>query len=133
MQTGNPDELKLLHITRGGKIFEDELHAEFNKYHYRGEWFHPCQEILDYIAELKIRDQEDPGVLSIVEFTLAWDEPLTTVSKQLLQEMVNGVQIDDSPYMERYRRLFEDYQCYCENPVEYIAKYGEYLKLDQFQ
>lgn len=88
MQTGNPDKLVLLHLTNGGKNFEDELHERFSKYHYRGEWFHPSQELLDYINELKLKDENEDRILSIVELALAFGEILSTDEKKLLQEMV---------------------------------------------
>jgi hypothetical protein len=126
MQTGNPDKLVLLHLTSGGKNFEDQLHVRFSEFHYRGEWFYPSEEILDFISELKIKDEKEPHIPTIVEFALAWGESLTTDEKKLLQEIVNGVNLDPHFNWDRYLGILADYKDYLEDPEKFTEKYKDY-------
>ena len=128
MQTGNPEKLILLHLTRGGKILEEQLHIRFSSYHYRGEWFEPAKEILDYIDELKERDNAEPPLLTIVELSLAMGEFLTNDDKKLLQEMVNGAILNKQFNWDRHEALFEQYQEYLKDPKGFRLKYGRHMK-----
>jgi hypothetical protein len=129
MQTGNPDKLILLHLTRGGKILEGELQERFKEHHYRGEWFHPSNQLLDYIADLIEKDKIEPKLLSIVELSLAFGELLTNNDKHLLQEIVNGTKLAEGYNWSRYLGLYKDYQDYLKDSVGFIEKYRKYLKL----
>lgn len=39
LQTGNPEELTLLHTLIGGRKLERQLHRQFSAHHVKGEWF----------------------------------------------------------------------------------------------
>lgn len=47
IQTGNPRELRIIGLMKGGKKEEEELHERFNRYRKRGEWFYYNDEILN--------------------------------------------------------------------------------------
>jgi DNA-binding XRE family transcriptional regulator len=49
LQISSPHELKILTMCEGDDKHEKELHKRFNESHYRGEWFTPDKELLDYI------------------------------------------------------------------------------------
>ena len=49
LQTSSPHELRILTLCEGTDKHEKELHKKFNDYHYRGEWFIPNKELIDYI------------------------------------------------------------------------------------
>ena len=49
MAVGNHADLKLLGVLPGGSKRERALHARFEKYHIRGEWFQLVPEIKDYL------------------------------------------------------------------------------------
>lgn len=52
LQTGNPQELRLLHILAGNRTLEWNLHARFKAHHVRGEWFDPPTDELVFVAQL---------------------------------------------------------------------------------
>lgn len=52
MQTGNPDEVKLLACTPGDEELEGKLHKRFKRLHVRGEWFKYEGSLKDYIQSL---------------------------------------------------------------------------------
>lgn len=129
MQTGNPEKLILLHLTYGGRNLEEELHLKFSQYLYRGEWFNPAKEILEYIEELKIRDENEQRLLSIVELALAFGEILTANEKKLLQEIVNGAKLGEGYNWSKYLGIKEYYEEYLKNPRQFIKTYEKHLNL----
>lgn len=52
LQTGNPEELRLLGLLAWRPGLEVDLHCRFYLEHVRGEWFRPAPELLAFIAEL---------------------------------------------------------------------------------
>jgi Meiotically up-regulated gene 113 len=61
LQTGTPHELRTLLVLNGDR--EMEMHDRFSRHRIRGEWFHWCDEIRNFINEnLDAR----PGVWSAV-------------------------------------------------------------------
>lgn len=58
LQVGNHVPLRLLVATE--RAAESDLHALFEPYHIRGEWFSPCVELLDVIAAFRSRQYYDP-------------------------------------------------------------------------
>lgn len=55
LQCSCPDELVVLALLRSHRDDESDLHARFEKYWVRGEWFEPGPELLSYIAEVARR------------------------------------------------------------------------------
>lgn len=53
LQTGSPYLLELLLTIQGGIRHEKDLHRRFAHARSHGEWFHPCPELLAYIAGKK--------------------------------------------------------------------------------
>lgn len=53
LRVGCPDQLELLGAIydRGGHVTELTLHGRFDEHRSHGEWFHPCPELLEFIAE----------------------------------------------------------------------------------
>ena len=49
LQTGNPNELRLLWVDHQGDYIEAELHREFREHRVSGEWFQPSDELLERI------------------------------------------------------------------------------------
>lgn len=49
LQTANPYELKLLWVHKDENWSEEEIHKEFNHEKIRGEWYHPCGSIFEFI------------------------------------------------------------------------------------
>lgn len=52
LQTGCPDELRLIARIRGGSGVERMLHQKFDRDRIRGEWFKPSSELVELIKEL---------------------------------------------------------------------------------
>lgn len=52
MQAGNPDQLTLLGVCRGGRGAERALLAAFRPHRVRGEWFKPVPEIMAFVNGL---------------------------------------------------------------------------------
>jgi hypothetical protein len=55
IQTGCPDEVELLGVIRDLDCAlrrEGELHRRFAKSRHRGEWFHPTDDLLDFIKNI---------------------------------------------------------------------------------
>ncbi len=55
LQTGHPDNLKVLFTYPGSQEDEKEMHLKFEAIRLRGEWFRPTDEIFSAIEELKCR------------------------------------------------------------------------------
>ena len=53
LKQGNPYSFNFLAAVDGNTDLESALHQRFNRYKIRGEWFHPCREILDYISNVE--------------------------------------------------------------------------------
>lgn len=47
LQNSNPYPLELLGLHRGGRQEEEGLHEIFSDYKIRGEWFEPCEPLLE--------------------------------------------------------------------------------------
>lgn len=58
LQTGNPYELTLEYVMNGDVTLERELHAKFDKYRLKGEWFTANPEIIDYFEANCITDKK---------------------------------------------------------------------------
>jgi hypothetical protein len=54
LQTACPAPLNLLHSEAGNGRDERGLHSRFHKARVTGEWFAPCNELVDYIAQRKL-------------------------------------------------------------------------------
>ena len=52
LQTGNHEKLTLLRVVKGDRKQETHLHKTFRKHQLRGEWYWPCQDVVDYINSL---------------------------------------------------------------------------------
>lgn len=50
LQTGYPDNLKILTIFPGSQADEQSLHEKFSEYRLHGEWFKPCEDILNQVT-----------------------------------------------------------------------------------
>jgi hypothetical protein len=50
LQTGRPDKLCVLHVQGGTEDDEKKLHEKFNAHSINGEWFHPGEDLIEYIA-----------------------------------------------------------------------------------
>lgn len=50
-QMSNSEELKLWGTMVGDVLFEKHLHRVFKDFRIRGEWFHRCEPILEFISE----------------------------------------------------------------------------------
>ena len=53
LQVGNSSNLKLLAVMEGNKDRENRLHDSFSFWNIRGEWFQPCQPLLQFIDYIK--------------------------------------------------------------------------------
>lgn len=51
LQIGCPDELVVLGVLRGDRSQEALAHRRFARYHLRGEWFSPGEELMRFVAE----------------------------------------------------------------------------------
>lgn len=49
---GSPVSLSLLAVVPGTVFDERKLHRHFLVFNSHGEWFHPCAELIDLIAEI---------------------------------------------------------------------------------
>ena len=55
LQTANPYKLELIAYYPGGKIVENKIFKDLEKYHVRGEWYQYCAETKEYIKKYKTR------------------------------------------------------------------------------
>lgn len=58
LQTGTPEEYRILAVMPGGKAEEAEMHARFAAHRVRGEWFKRTPEMTALINELNRRDRD---------------------------------------------------------------------------
>jgi len=99
LQTGNPYELRILHIENGTRLDEQMVHSLFSRYHIRGEWFHPDKEIIEYIDkcrefETAIEKHNKTKMESRNYFNTQTGEWIYNAEKTLgehLKEVPNGV------------------------------------------
>jgi hypothetical protein len=54
LQTGHPEVLRLRAIMPGSAADEAALHQRFSGTRIRGEWFEPCQSIMEIIAQYPV-------------------------------------------------------------------------------
>lgn len=52
LQTSHPEPLVIIGVMEGGLEMEKQLHIRFSAYRVHGEWFMPCDELLEYIRSL---------------------------------------------------------------------------------
>lgn len=54
LQTAHPTRLKIIGMMKGGSVVEKALHVMFatDRLRPNGEWFHPSQQMLDFISEV---------------------------------------------------------------------------------
>ena len=62
-QSGNPQDLILLAIEPGDRGLETSLHEKFSHLSHRLEWFHPGEDLVAYIEDVK-RNHPQPGMTS---------------------------------------------------------------------
>lgn len=60
LQSGSPDELRLLTTQPGGGLVEKTLHDRFSHLRVRGEWFRPEPELIEYIESVKHKGDTTP-------------------------------------------------------------------------
>ncbi|HAS8561037.1 TPA: GIY-YIG nuclease family protein [Vibrio vulnificus] len=94
LQTGSPDQLRLLGIMRGTQAFEKELHAKFKPNHKHLEWFELSGEILRFIGSECLLFGSGLLVLNR-ESTDCQSSPLALISTQL----ING-ELDKAEFNE---------------------------------
>ena len=71
LQTHSPFEIVLIHKTPSTVKEEKQVHEKFSKWRIRGEWFHPSDEIFDYIkmcVKKDIKYKAHRTVEEVVEF-----------------------------------------------------------------
>lgn len=64
LRAGSPLLIELLALVRGGREFEAECHQRFAHYRSHYEWFHVCDEILQFAAQLS-QPQDVPPVKNL--------------------------------------------------------------------
>lgn len=60
LQTGSPDELRLVAHARGTQEDERELHKRFAHLRMRGEWFQPKSELVEFIRGIQFAQRDEP-------------------------------------------------------------------------
>jgi T5orf172 domain len=82
LQIGNPEPLRLLHVCSGGLDREQWIHRLFDHARVHGEWFAPCDELMNYIECLREHDriEDDPALIQTVD-----DIPTLADVRQSLQ------------------------------------------------
>ena len=60
LQVGNPFKLELVATIMGNQTYEAQIHKRLEPYHIRGEWFNPCEEMVEYI----VNDLHAKGIYS---------------------------------------------------------------------
>ena len=58
LQQGNPHELKKIATIPGCPNIETTIHKDLEAFRFRGEWFEPTDEVLDYIEKIQRVDPE---------------------------------------------------------------------------
>lgn len=82
---------KLIDIKDGGKWNETELHKLCSEYHYTGEWFKNCPEVLDVWNNYNSHDQYDyKRLLEILKkFSNLWNFNITSYVSNNIGEFVS--------------------------------------------
>lgn len=116
LQTGNSDELELLHWTTGGRALESYLHEKFEGLKKRGEWFYPDNKLLDLIEEYKYEDNRFGRVASIVQFVESKGMLLDENEREILVLLTRGgyLQVEDEEDKARYWSILQSYRQYLE-------------------
>lgn len=117
MQTGNPEKLAIVHWTTGGKALEFYLHKKFEKYHKFREWFWPEKELVDFIEELKFKDDYCGRMLSIVEFAKKEGHPIEKDEWETVVHLSRRaiLQTDNLETKLKYWKLLDSYSTYFDN------------------
>jgi hypothetical protein len=77
LQSISPSALTLKGVVRGSRSHEVRLHEHFKENRVRGEWFSPCQELVDFLAGLP-----------------AWDESLPPESVPIFSAVERNIYLD---------------------------------------
>lgn len=62
MQTGSPFELRILATSEGGRSVESALHKKFAASRSHGEWFEPCDELMEFIRSIQEMEERYASV-----------------------------------------------------------------------
>ncbi len=65
LQTGNHEKLNLIKEIPGDVERENSIHNDLRSHRYRGEWFSPTPEVLDYIDEIARVDYQHVNGVAI--------------------------------------------------------------------
>lgn len=114
LQTGNSDELTLLHATTGGFTLETHLRKRFKKYHKRGEWYYSSEELLNFINELKEEDEYNGQILPIVKYLEEKGFDLKKEEWETITLLSRGgwLKNKDENYKIRYWKMLDSYTSY---------------------
>lgn len=64
LQTGSPDELKVIGVIEGNQQTENQIHMQFKHAQYRIEWFYPEPDLLAFID---VNSVEPDEIISAIE------------------------------------------------------------------
>ncbi|MFG0217269.1 GIY-YIG nuclease family protein [Brevibacillus porteri] len=125
LQTGNSDELSILHWTTGGRALESFLHEKFSEIKKLGEWFWPDKELVHLIEEFKFEDDRFGRVLSIVQFADSEGMPLQRDEWETIVLLARGgvIQTEEQELKTRYWSILHSYRSYLERfPLKICLK-----------
>jgi len=71
LQCGNPEVLVLVKVWPGDILEEFALRRAFSEYHYRGEWLHYCDAMLDADPARLVNERGGPARTSPVALAIA--------------------------------------------------------------
>lgn len=63
--SSNANDLFVLGVIRGSEEKEREIHSQFSHHRSHGEWFHPTEQILQFIKEVKTEENKKDPLVSV--------------------------------------------------------------------
>ncbi|PID03615.1 hypothetical protein CSV67_02950 [Sporosarcina sp. P2] len=120
LQTGNPEKLRVLHTTTGGKRLEFHLHRKFTEHHKFGEWFYNSEEIYELIAKLKYEDKHFGELWSLSQFARNNYSDISDDELNTLIAISNSFSLNPSE-----ESIEKRIKCWCiiDNYLEYQKKF----------
>ena len=94
LQTAHYEELELIGFMSGTLDDETRIHQKFAVYNIRGEWYHPSDEILDFIERNATKPQVNiVAFLGDNEYRITFAEPIKFTLNFLLLAGTHNIRV----------------------------------------
>lgn len=112
LQTGNPQELHLLHVVPGDPALEWALHKRLRRHRILLEWFEPVQSFLDFVedlAERMVGAYDGTGAIPAYRDFGEFEQRPTKTPPPMAVRYVEPAPKVDEAEAQRIRRIYRDH------------------------